>query len=323
MNRLKIKMMLIITFLMIICIAPAKVFATNDDIQIYKNNNNEYLIYVKDLVNQEFKFAVSNSELEPLGYINSGKDKQENANSIAYLSEEQANEENLYIWIKKDNQYILKGERLELNQSITEEQVKLIDNQTKKIKVDTTQKTETTEVVDGVTKTKTRGKIVITDDQNAEYEYERNKVGDYAIGDKLNEIAEKIKNNFSEMDMYEKLEVTQEYNNLYKQLLENAIFEKVENMTIEQPEESVTGDKYVVLIKKTVDGETDYDIQYMTCYNEYDEAEITEQVVVKQTSKLPITYDNGILLVIFALVIIAIIVVSVRMIRLKKSKGND
>lgn len=323
MNKLKLKMMLIVTFIMVICIAPAVVLATNENIQIYQNQDNEYLVYIKDLVNQEFKFAISSTNEEPLGYINSGKDKEENGNNVAYLSDEQVAEDELYIWVKKDDSYVVKGEKLDVIEALHQNQIEQIEKHTKIIKVDTTQKTKTEEVVDGVKKTKVRGKIVITDNDSAIYEYKRVKVDEDEKYNQLNNLAEKIKKEFSEMNMYEKLEATAEYDKMYNDLIENANWENVENMTIEQPEQSKTGDRYIVLIKKTVDGQNVYDIQYMTCYDEYDEGETTEQVVVKKTSKLPITYDNPILLVVLAIVIIAIVIIAVRIVTIKRTKGNE
>lgn len=90
-------------------------------------------------------------------------------------------------------------------------------------------------------------------------------------------------------------------------------------MTINQPEESVEDDEYVVFIKK-VEGENEtVDVQFLTSYDDYKENVIKEQIVTQETTKLPITYDNIILLIIaFVIIVFALVIIFIRIRKLSK-----
>ena len=83
----KIVAIILITVFAVLII-PTKGFASNENIQIVKTNE-DYIIYVKDMANKEFKFAVSNEKLNSdsmdLKFINSVKDGAEN--NVALLKE--------------------------------------------------------------------------------------------------------------------------------------------------------------------------------------------------------------------------------------------
>ncbi len=79
--------------LIILFLGQTKAFAKNDNLEIIKSDE-QYIIYVKDLLNKDFKYAVSNDEkaLDPndinLNYINAVKDDDEDGgNSVALLTE--------------------------------------------------------------------------------------------------------------------------------------------------------------------------------------------------------------------------------------------
>ena len=59
----------------------------------------------------------------------------------------------------------------------------------------------------------------------------------------------------------------------------------------------------------------------MTCYDKYNPIYEKETVTIKETSKLPVTYDSIALIVIFTIVIVAIVIVLV--VRKKASKKEE
>lgn len=93
-------------------------------------------------------------------------------------------------------------------------------------------------------------------------------------------------------------------------------------MTIKQPEESVAGDKYIVLLKKVEKvartEETTVDIQFLTAFDSYVPNVIKEEIIVQETSKLPITYDSIALFVALGIVILLVVIVFIRMKKLSK-----
>ena len=129
----------------------------------------------------------------------------------------------------------------------------------------------------------------------------------------LMELVEKIREEYDEMDMYEKIQIGEQFNKLYSEVTSEAKWKKVENMTIKQPEESVAGDKYIVLLKK-VDkkGTTTMDIQFLTAFDSYKPNVIKEEIIVQETTKLPITYDSIALFVALGIIVALVIVVFIR-----------
>ena len=138
------------------------------------------------------------------------------------------------------------------------------------------------------------------------------------------ELAEKINGEYDGMDMYEKVQVNQEFYNLYSKLVDEAKWQEVENMEVKQPEASVAGDKYIVLLKKVVkDEEITVDAQFLTAYDDYKPNAVKEQIVTQETTRLPITYDSIALIVILAIVVIALVVVFIRMKKLNKKDEEN
>ena len=139
---------------------------------------------------------------------------------------------------------------------------------------------------------------------------------------KLNELVEKI-NNFDEnTDMYEITTTYKEIIKVYEKLLSNIQFTAVENMEILQPEDSVNGDKYVILLRK-IDGDEviSEDIQILTCKRIEDEGvdKVVIQKEVEKAVKLPVTGDNIFLIGGFVALVVTLIVLVVLK---KKSTKN-
>ena len=95
-----------------------------------------------------------------------------------------------------------------------------------------------------------------------------------------------------------------------------------EGTRIQQPEESVEGDQYVVLLKKVSkiarSEETTYDVQFLTAHDNYEPNVVIEEVIVQETAKLPITYDSIALFVILGVIVILVIAVFMRIRNLSK-----
>ena len=156
----------------------------------------------------------------------------------------------------------------------------------------------------------------ITDTDEAKYFYQTMPATEeYAT---LMNLAEKIKDEYHGMSMYTKVETTNEFYTLYNKLMENAQWQEVDSMTIRQPKEAVEGSKYVVFIKKVEGEEITLDAKFLTCQEVKTPTYEKEKIVTQETTKLPITGDNIILVIVFAVVIIALILVFIKMKKLNK-----
>ena len=143
MYKLSKKMLSILVISFIIMILPITVNANGNDISIIKmqDNKQEYMVYISGYTNKKFKYALSNNanptEMD-LTYINSITDSKENSailiNAETY---EKLKSNTIYIWAKDENEnLILNGEILNLENSITKENLKLIEETTQTISVE-------------------------------------------------------------------------------------------------------------------------------------------------------------------------------------------
>lgn len=340
MNKISTKLLSVLAIILFIAIIPVVVFATESDISVVSskdsNGNQEYIIYIKDYTDKTFKYALSNNanpEVMDLVYINSITDLGEN--QVAYLDAETYNKlsgNTIYMWAKdKDENLILDGIEIDFEKSLTKESIDLVESITKRINVEIADNQESTQTVrneniEGVEETASVGYVKIIDNEKAKYYYERIRISDSEQAKELMELAEKISKEYDEMNMYEKVNLAQQFNNLYSKMVDEANWQEVENMLIEQPEESVAGDKYIVLLKKVEknnDGiierniETNQsittDAQFLTSFDDYKPNVVKEQKITQETAKLPITYDSIALIVVLAIVVVAAVVVYIRM----------
>lgn len=320
---------IVVTILLFIIPTLAK--ATTENLLILEKASNEYLIYCEEVMNKEFEFAFSTNEKElneDLIFYSSAKDTNATTQkNIAYIDAKiysqyfADNTLSTYLWIKVGEDYIVNCKKIELNNAIDEEMLNLVNTSTKRIEVDTKGKDVTTETIEGVVTTVTKGKIDIKDDEASKYYYQI--IGlpmneDYT---KLFDLADEIAKLDENTDIYNKLELSKEFYNLYTKLVPN-VSEKewveVEEMQILQPQDSKNGEKYIVWINK--DNKVT-DVQFLTSYEDYEQEIVKEQVVIKETSKLPVTYDSITLIVIFALIIVAIVILIV--LRRKYNKKEE
>ena len=88
---IKLKTKLIISamvFTLTLIIMQLSVYATNENIEIVQNNQNDYLIYVKNNLSTDFEFAFSNNKNEDkalLSFKKAETDSTEEANKIAFV----------------------------------------------------------------------------------------------------------------------------------------------------------------------------------------------------------------------------------------------
>lgn len=317
---------IIFTVLMTVAIIAisSNVLATNEDITILQKTNEEYVIYLKSSLDKEFEFAYTNKVLEndaELDYIKSAKDSV-GGTHIAYVDANLyekyfKNAENTYLWAKTGENYLAKGAKIDLKNCVTENIVEFVTKTTKRIAVNTESKDVVTVEKDGIKYTTTTGKIEITDKAKGPYYYTMTNIATSTEYANLMKLAEEI-NKSETASTVTKLDNSKEFYDLYTKLLSgvnSSAWTEVENMQIPQPKESKTGDKYVVFIKN---GEVE-DVQFMTCYQEEDKEFITDKQVIKETHKLPITYDSIALFVVLGVAVVLFIILVIARKRQKKS----
>ena len=321
----KIVAIILITLLALLII-PTKGFASNENIQIVKTNE-DYIIYVKDIANKEFKFAVAdeklNSDSIELNFINSVKDSA--GNNVALIDETTVQQAK-YLYVKEgENSSIIE---LNFKEAIEKSQIAEVEGTTNRIKTELLMNLEERdEEIDGVKYTEKVGGIKIYDDENANYEYVSVKLPAEKYST-LQELVNKLNDEYEEKDMYSKIEFAKEFSKLYNELIQDATkqqaWKKVENMVIRQPIEAQENDRYVVLIKEEKDGAVKYDAKFMISYRAEEEEKIpgrTETKTVQETAKLPVTGDSLILFGLLAVIVIALIFVFVRM-KKNQKKGS-
>lgn len=335
MNRISVKLLSVLAIFLFIAVAPIAIFATNGDVSIVSTINNqskqEYIIYIKEALNTNFKYAFTTNanpgEMD-LSYINSISDLSEN--QVAFLDAEtyeklSKESSTIYMWAKDEEEnLILNGIQLDLSKSITEKEIKNVESLTTKISVKIAENEEDTttiknETVDGVEETTKVGYVQILDDKESTYYYEMAKLPGEELHNQLKTLAEKVQNEYDKMDMYEKVQFIAQFNETFSKVTDAAEWLEVKDMMITQPETSVAGDEYIVLLKKVDEqGAETLDVQFLTAFDAYRPNIVTEQVVTQETTKLPITYDSIALFVALGVIVLLVVIVFIRMKKLNK-----
>ena len=328
MKRLSIrKAIIIMMFALIVFVLPKLVNAANNDVAIL-NVNGDYAIYLNGKENAKFKFAFTNDKTitaenakEKLNFAQNWDDS--NKNSIACLEKSDATidfEKTVYMWIQTEAEGIYSVE-LNLNNVLTQKEMKDIENLTQKIKTNTDNTITTTTQKNGVITTTTVGQLNITDSKDYKYKYELIKLdGNESEGvKKLNTLLDTLRNKYDNMSMFDKISLVMQIKDIYEKVLENAKLANVTDMVISQPEDSEDGDKYIVLVQKLSDtGIESNDVKFMNCTKEDNSKTEKEKVPVKSTHELPVTYDSIVLIIVLVVVVIALIAVSIRMRKLNE-----
>lgn len=321
-GRKKSLLISLVFIILAILFVPTNVMAaTNNDISIVRVNDNRYIVYVQDL-NETFQYGFSDDEtMEPTDYDVSSLDS--NGNNVAILDTNVFDyvETNSFIWIKSKENEIVTTKKINLKDTLNYQNVVNINNITKRIEVTTDEYQKTISDSESKIKTVTTGKTVITDDSTKDYQYGLFKLPDSDLVNKLVEIVDKIKTFDEATDMYVTTTTYKEFDTLYNELVSNMAWKDVEDMTILQPEDSVNGDRYLLVLRK-LDGQTELlnDLQILTCKRDEDKGidQVIQTHEVEKAVKLPITGDNIILILGFGILIIALIVLFV----LKKKSNH-
>lgn len=329
-KSIKITLMLILLITMMVM--PTFISA-NTESKILKKSD-KYLIYNENAMNEEFTFAfgTENQSKESLIFFPSAKDSnEEGAKNVAYIDDAtkgylNENSEAFLFVRNKEGKYIIEAEKINLKNAIDNE---VVEGTTKRIKVDTSKTETTTKTIDGVKNEVTKGKVVITDDAKAKYSYILVKLPTTGENDysKLMNLAEKISNKeeVEKLDLMQKLELMESFYTLYtakEPKANDSSWLPVENLEIMQPEDSKNGEQYILFIKSVNGENVAIDAQFLTSYDQYSPLYEKETITIKETSKLPVTFDSTItLIIIFAIIIVAIVIVLV--IRKKASKKEE
>ncbi len=314
---------IIAILLMIYPIMTLATESTNENLQIVQTEKEKFIIYLKDLQDKEFSYAISKDQTTSemnLNYIHSVKDEDNNQVILVDKGIYDVNQSTkAYLWIKQEGKQVETAKEVDFSKAFEKNKIEDVENITKKIKTETISDLLEEEKTDenGVKITVKVGGIKITDSKEAQYFYEMMPATEnYAT---LMEKAKKIKNEYSNMDMYTKIQTAKEFYELYNQLAEKANWQSVENMQIKQPKEATEGSKYVVFIKKVEENKETIDVQFLTSTEEQTPSYEKEKKIVQETTKLPITGDNLVLLITFTIVVIAMIFAFIKM---KKSDNK-
>ena len=305
-----------------IFIIPINAFAAetqNINLEIIKINENKYIIYIQNLQKTEFTYAISNEKnvkQSNLQYFQCTKDEDEN--QIAVVDNNICNTNaKTYLWIKQGEKQIVSAQELDFLNALSKSTIEEVENTSKKINVEIISDLLEEEKTDenGVEITVKVGGIEIKDTKEAQYLYQIMPAnGEYET---LMTLAEKMQNEYNETDMYSRIKMVKEFNNKYQELISEANWNSVENMQIRQPKDAIDGTKYVVFIKKIRENEETIDAQFLVSEQEQNPTYERERKVIQETTKLPITGDNLIMIAVFIVIASSAIFVFIKM---KKSK---
>lgn len=335
MSKFSIKILSAVTIILFIAIAPIVAFATNEeDVSIVstitEDGQQEYIIYINGKTEESFKYAFSNQK-EGLGILDlefkiadETKIDENTTEYKAYLDAktyENLSSGTIYMWAKDENENLfLEGIELNLKDSINKDNIDFVESITKSIKVDTNVTTQRQETIEGVLNTITTGAVKITDTADAKYYYQSVRVATSEKYNQLIQLVEKINKEYDEMDMYSKIKTSKEFYNLFTELTTNIEWQEVEDMIVKQPEDAKDGEKFIVFLKKVDEQNEIIDAQFLTSSEDYMPIVEKEKVVTQETTRLPITYDNILLILsVLAIVVISLVVVYNKMKKLNKN----
>ncbi len=316
--------------LMLLSIFTVPVKAETYEKVVLKKANKEFLIYYKDICNDEFEFAFSLDKSQPTDdlFTRSAKDQaDEGALDVAYIDatlyDTYFATNKAYIWIRDNNdQMVVSADLVDLTDALNDGMIELVNNTTKRIDVDTTQTHETHEIVDGVDTTITTGKVVVDEKSGAKYSYTLTRLTDTTTkANKLFELAEALKEDIS--DTYTNLSLSKQFYDLYMELMPtDSEWTEVENSEILQPDNTVEGDKYIVYLKEETADSTTVDAKFLTCVYKADEGVDQKEETITETVKLPVTFDSGtILFIILGIIVLALVIFAI--IRVKANKKDE
>ena len=270
MKKSKTIMLTFFVFMLVLFFSFTVKATTNEKV-ILKTSDEEFMIYYQDICKSEFEFAFStkkDEKEENLNFTKSAKDgTKEGSLNVAYVDKNSLDqfftEKKSFIWIRNnEDKIIVSGDLIDLNDSLDNTKIDLVNTTTKRINLDLNQTNTTNELVNGVNTSITTGKAVIIPNENSKYSYQLIKVTDQNSDAKeLFELAKKLENN--EKDNFVNLSMCKRFYDLYSKLMPNN-FEEVNNLEILQPEDSRQGDEYILFIKETNGNKEIIDAKFLT-----------------------------------------------------------
>lgn len=330
MSRLKNKLLYFLFVLILLLSITTSVNAATNDKIILQKSEKEYIIYFKDICNNEFNYAFSlnkDTEKENLIFISSVKDDlQEEKLNVAYIDETiynkyfKDNENKSYIWVKdSEGNFKIEGEEINLNNGIMSDSIiEFINTTTKRIKgeevnnPDYAYKNIWTDG-EGVKHTVVLSQFFIDIKEGNKYYFQLVKIpnGDTTTeASKLYNLAEKLKK--GGMAKYEQFLTQLEFYNLFQELqpkAEDTNWLVTENGEIREPEDTITGDRYIIWLKSENGDEVIQDAKFLECYQE--DKEEREKYTPIEVVKTPKTFDSKALLIVFGIIILLIVIVLV------------
>ena len=306
-----------------------KVFAA-EEITVLKKNDTEYIVYLESSLDKEYEYAFANSTTADKEYLDYMKAEKETVEGkyVMHITKERYDNyfagKTVYVYARDlDGNYLAEGIQISLDNSIPYEAVDLVNNVTKKIAVDTTQKIVTKRTENGIEYTTSIGRVDIIDDSSSEYSYYLVKLPSTEDYNKFMDLAEKLNSLKANSGLYENIRMCKEFYDLYNQLMPTADnWSLVSDMRIDQPADSKTGDKYILWIRN--DSQEIVDVQFLTCFQNEDKEFVKDKNIVTTTSKLPITYDSIILFVILGVAVALLVIVAVmKKVNSKGKKDNE
>lgn len=124
MKKSRILIAILIALICMLCI-PVFSYATNEELVIIKETENEYIIYLKEYLKTEFEFAFSNdkdSNTDTLTFYDSALDApEEEANNIAFVDSTTIAmfDNTTYMWIKVNGEIKIVAREIDLDDNIT------------------------------------------------------------------------------------------------------------------------------------------------------------------------------------------------------------
>ena len=326
MKNLKLKLIAIAVLIALITITGISVNASNEGLSIVNITNDtsvKYIVYIIGHEKTDFEFAFSNdinAEKTSLIYDFYGTDGEEE-NKIIYINESMLNilfVNPTYVWARKvgTEEYLVEGIEIDLSNVAIDTDLQFAKDIA--FRIEMSSGTKTTETYEGEKKiTVTVGKLILENKDN-NYEYKMSKVPTAGDNKDLIVLAEEISSNqFKSKPITERIDTYMAFKDMYDNLMPGNIdWEPVENHEILQPEDSQSGDQYVVWVRD-IDNQI-IDVQFMTSIREYREEKIKE--LIKETVKLPVTGDDYTLVIAFVVLIIITIAVYIG---IKKSKKTE
>ena len=319
----RIKKIIVMLLISLLAYIPIMSFADNQITnvpQIVKLDDEKYIIYLEKLQGTKFNYSISlneEGEYDEQKSLASTVDSEKN--QVAVIQKEDFDFEKnnkAYLKIKQNNQ--ISTVEVDFSKAITKQDLQNVETTCKRINTDILSDLVEEDFNDenGVHNILKVGGLKLENEDNSQYFYDIKKTSDTEIMD----IAKKINAEYQNMDMYNKIKLTQEFNEKYNLLINEAKWEEVVENTIRQPKDAEENSEYIVLIKKVKDDQEITDIKFLTSIEDKNEAYENEKIATQETSKLPITGDSIVLIVSFVLILIALIFIFIKM---RKKNGKE